>query len=388
MFKWIEYDTFISKIKELELRFEKIDNMLNYIGDESIVSSFQEELISIGNLIERHMESIGDNNRDIINDLEKICENIYEWFTCNDDIPEKIALKKMITEGFLSFYKDMRNHRPTNELAVCTIIRNEAKYIEEWLEYHLYFGIKKFYIYDNESSDNIKDILIPYVKDGIVEYKYWPGTGVQLSAYNDAINMHRDEIGYIAFMDADEFLTPVNSNSITDIVDDILLLNFHSGAIGVNWRIYGSSGYESDPEGLVIENYIMRAVDSDYDNAHIKTIANPRRVVEFVSNSHEVVMKTGYFCISENGTPIIGPMFFESNCERLRINHYFSKSKNSFINKHKRGWPDQPHYVPSDYYIEYKFNKLEERFCAVRDVMNADISRNIKERIVKRKNYE
>ncbi|MDD6827750.1 MAG: glycosyltransferase [Oscillospiraceae bacterium] len=385
MFKWIEYDTFISKIQDLELKFEKIDNMLNYTSNEEVVTSFQNEVISIGNLIERHMDSLGDDNRDIITDLESICEYIYEWFICRENVKKKIQIRESIKKEFSRFYKDIRNHRPYNDLSVCVIIKDEAKYIEEWLEYHLYYGVKKFYIYDNESTDNIKELLAPYIEEGIVEYKSWPGTGVQLSAYNDVIKLHKDNDGYIAFIDADEFLTPVSGNNIVDIIDDIMLLNFHSGAIGVNWRMYGSSGHEYEPDGLLIDNYYLRAEDFDSDNSHIKTIANPRRIVEFASNSHEAVMRPGYFCISENGSPIVGPMFYESTCNKLRVNHYFSKSKESFIKKHKRGWPDQPHYIPSDFDIEYKFNKLENRFNAIEDRSAGDISDVIQNNIEKRK---
>ena len=147
MFKWIEYDTFISKIQDLELKFEKIDNMLNYTSNEEVVTSFQNEVISIGNLIERHMDSLGDDNRDIITDLESICEYIYEWFICRENVKKKIQIRESIKKEFSRFYKDIRNHRPYNDLSVCVIIKDEAKYIEEWLEYHLYYGVKKFYIY-------------------------------------------------------------------------------------------------------------------------------------------------------------------------------------------------------------------------------------------------
>lgn len=54
-----------------------------------------------------------------------------------------------------------------NYLSATCIIKNEAEYMPEWLEYHLLVGFEKFYIYDNGSTDNIKQVLAPYVDASI-----------------------------------------------------------------------------------------------------------------------------------------------------------------------------------------------------------------------------
>lgn len=55
-------------------------------------------------------------------------------------------------------------------LGITAIIRNEADNLEEWLDYHIAAGVDIFYIYDDDSNDNIAEVLAPYIKDGIVEY--------------------------------------------------------------------------------------------------------------------------------------------------------------------------------------------------------------------------
>lgn len=77
------------------------------------------------------------------------------------------------------------------DLAVVTIAKNEAPYIKEWLDYHLLAGVNHFYIYDNDSSDNQKEVLQPYVDAGIVTYIFYPGKARQYEAYNDAILNYR-----------------------------------------------------------------------------------------------------------------------------------------------------------------------------------------------------
>ena len=85
------------------------------------------------------------------------------------------------------------------EMAVVCISKNEGPYIREWIEFHRIVGISKFYFYDNESDDDTSDVLAPYIADGIVDYILIKGKGVQLDAYNQAIEKHKEECRYMAF---------------------------------------------------------------------------------------------------------------------------------------------------------------------------------------------
>lgn len=42
------------------------------------------------------------------------------------------------------------------EGVICTSVRNEAPYIQEWLEFHLLVGATKFVIYNDRSTDGLK----------------------------------------------------------------------------------------------------------------------------------------------------------------------------------------------------------------------------------------
>jgi len=71
--------------------------------------------------------------------------------------------------------KSLKPSRFSNYLSVVALVKNEAEYIGEWLEYHLLQGVEKFYIYDNESTDKLQAVLKPYIEAGIVECIYYPG---------------------------------------------------------------------------------------------------------------------------------------------------------------------------------------------------------------------
>lgn len=221
-------------------------------------------------------------------------------------------------------------------LAFTTIIKNEAKYIEEWILFHQLVGVEKFYIYDNGSTDDVYDILEKYIKMGLVEYRYLPGKMKQLVAYNHSLYVNRYKTKYMGFIDADEFVfSPIGK--LTKTIDYLEKLYNPSG-IAINWRMYGSSNYENKKDGLVIENYRYRAFDDFVPNIHIKTICNPRKVL-FFRNPHFPIYLNGY-SIDEIGRKVQGPFNKDGSCDILRINHYFTKSKEDYICKMNRGKAD------------------------------------------------
>ncbi|MBQ7577512.1 MAG: glycosyltransferase family 2 protein [Synergistaceae bacterium] len=91
-------------------------------------------------------------------------------------------------------------------LAIALIAKNEAQYITEWINFHVKQGVSHFFIYDNESTDNLYETLQPFIKRGLVTYKKFPGKIRQNDAYNHAIYHYKRKFKYFAMIDADEFL--------------------------------------------------------------------------------------------------------------------------------------------------------------------------------------
>lgn len=221
-------------------------------------------------------------------------------------------------------------------LAFTVIIKNEAEYLEEWILFHKSVGVEKFYIYDNGSTDNVYDILEKYIKQGLVEYTYLPGKNKQLVAYNHSVYAHRYETKYMGFIDADEFVFSIDEK-MPELIDS-LIQKYNASGVAINWRMYGSSGYEYKQKGSVIENYKYRALDSFGPNKHVKTICNPRNVL-FFRNPHFPIYFKGY-SVDETGKKVYGPFNDGGTCNKLRINHYFTKSKEDYISKMNRGRAD------------------------------------------------
>lgn len=216
-------------------------------------------------------------------------------------------------------------------LSAVLIIKDEREYINEWIEYHRLVGIDKFYIYDNDSSDNIKAELEPYIKSGIVEYKFFPGKGMQYMAYYDAIKHHMNTTKWMTFIDIDEFIVPTEFNDLKEFLE---LFDDSVSQIVLGWMMYGSSGHNEKPEGLVGNNYLYRGADS---TSHLtKVIVNPRRV--FAIHTPHILRVLGK-TVDENNiaAPKKGINSKVFSKEKIRVNHYHCKSYEEYQKKNSRG---------------------------------------------------
>ena len=261
----------------------------------------------------------------------------------NNTLKMVCAVLVIFVAMFLGFgvYKIFSAQKPKKEdnLSFVAIVKNEGPYLKEWIEYHKMVGVDRFYIYDNESTDNTKEVLSDYIKSGEVVYKYYPGAAQQVPAYTEALNNYKSNTKYMGFIDLDEFVVPVEQDNLYNAVDEIISKNEKAAGVAINWRMYGSSGFEDKPEGHVMENYKRRAPDAFGPNQFIKTICNPK-LVSKIEDAHFVDYNDGYYCVSEGGGQVSGSVNPNGSCNKLRINHYFTKSKNEYIKKRERGMAD------------------------------------------------
>ena len=108
--------------------------------------------------------------------------------------------------GIIKYFMPPKSCINRKGLAIVLIVKNEANYIQEWINFHVKQGVSHFIIYDNESTDNLFDVLKKYIASGLVSYKFLRGKARQYDAYNMAMHDYRYKFKYLAVIDADEFL--------------------------------------------------------------------------------------------------------------------------------------------------------------------------------------
>jgi hypothetical protein len=211
------------------------------------------------------------------------------------------------------------------QLAACLIFKNEAVYLKEWLDFHRIVGIEKFFLYDNNSTDECRQVLAPYVSEGIVtvyDFPIPPPTA-QYQAYNACLKTYRRHARWIAFIDIDEFLYPREDDSLPNV----LCRYEQFPAVAVNWLMFSTSSHIAKPEGLVIENYTRCQVGG---NKHVRLIVDPLKTERIVS-AHEAIFSDGQHAVNERKTEVHGPFSLPPSVDCLRINHYWTKSVEEFF---------------------------------------------------------
>ena len=252
------------------------------------------------------------------------------------------------------------------DLAVVAIFKDEGRYLKEWLDYHLLAGVEHFYLYNNNSSDNYKEVLAPYVEKNLVTLTDFPGKAMQYPAYNDALEKYRFECRYMTFVDIDEFIYPKTNRPIVEIVDEILSGKENTAGLGINWQCFGSNGQEkADYSRGVLERFTRRALRDAYflddkgkrsGNTHVKTIANPR-VIRYMDSPHIATYFEEKFAVNSNGERMRDFYNYPVLDDKIVVNHYCVKSREEFNKKIARGRSDTGDKWSVEYFDTYDRNE-------------------------------
>jgi len=229
--------------------------------------------------------------------------------------------------------------------SVAVILKNEARYLREYILFYKATGADRLYLYDNDSTDNIMEVIDPFVKEGFVVYQKWPGKIVQQAAYRNVIRKTRSRTKWLAIVDSDEFLF----SPLGNMKEQLKAYEAYPG-IGVNWRVYGPNGHDKRPPGLIMDNYTTTIADSDETvNRHIKSIVQPKKVFT-TFHTHYVIYKRHKYAVDETKNNIDNTNAFYANAGKaftahnhgdvFRINHYFTKSLEDLRVKCARGYAD------------------------------------------------
>ncbi len=234
-------------------------------------------------------------------------------------------------------------------LAMVCIAKNEENYICEWIEFHRIVGVRHFYIYVNDRIEKMRDVLQKYIDMQLVTLIPWQNYTTALApqtlAYAHALGNYGSQYRWMGFIDVDEFLFPVQHETL-----NAALAPFgHLSGISIPWHMFGTSGHETAPDGLVVENYTQCAPFPprllDHQLLQYKSIVDPCAVYA-MKNSHWFYSVSGQRVSKNERGENLGT-FSEHLPARackdiFRLNHYFTRSKSEIKAKLMSGRADRP----------------------------------------------
>ena len=232
---------------------------------------------------------------------------------------------------FITFFSStIEGKPPKHQLSIVCIFNDEADYLKEWIEFHLMVGVDHFYLYNNNSVDHYLEVLNPYIKEGIVEITDWPSpigadwSPYQRQAYDHCVKHHKKDTAWMAFIDTDEFITPLEHATVQEFLEDYK----NYGGVFLSWQCYGTSHLPKIPEGnLLIESLTLKYPWDHQQNRRVKTIAQPKKIEKcFI---HDCRFKKGHYAVNpsfENRKPLT------PDIDKIRLTHYWTRDEDFFFN--------------------------------------------------------
>ena len=240
---------------------------------------------------------------------------------------------------FILIYINFLNEKKT-KTSICLIVKQENRYIKEFINYYRKLKINKIFVYDNNdlNGEHLEDILSKYIKYNLVEIinyrgKYKP----QKQAYNHCYINYNKDYNWMAFYDADEYLY---INNYTNINKFLSLPQFNNcSSILINWKYYGDNDniyYEPKP---LQQRFTKPFYFNNKNKKNIYFYCAAKSIIRSGLN-----LTWAHFPHYLKNKPMCRPTgeilknyFSPPNYSKAYIKHYATKSTEEFIERIIRG---------------------------------------------------
>ena len=264
---------------------------------------------------------------------------------------KKNSIKKLLnccfSFIFLFYINSKINKKKKLKVCLCTIGKNENKYIKEFVDYYKNLGFNHIYLYDNNdiNGERFEEILYEDTMKKfvtIINYRGYRGKeqNPQIEAYKNCYEKYNLYYDWLSFFDIDEYLylNPLNLK----IQDFLNIKRFNiCQIIKINWLNYiniNSLYYEDKPLQQRMTNPLINFTI----NKHIKSTVRgnlPNNYWLKAQNPHTSI--NNYTTCSSSGKIINSSLPFNIPIEHkyAYLKHYQIKSFEDFCLKIKRGRP-------------------------------------------------
>lgn len=240
------------------------------------------------------------------------------------------ALERLARSRRISGVGFRRRDHP--QVCVVAILKDEARFVDEWLAYHRLLGAEHFVLYDHDPALGLRDFVAPHeeyvtVIDWPGRFEDLPGRDAQTKAYAHAVAGVASRYEWVAFIDVDEFIVLRKQPDLPSF-----LRRFGDcGAISLQWHSFGHNGFYRDPPGLVTASLTRRArTPGRMGKSITRTVA-----IADIPSAHYCELKRGYRRVDPSRQVMRGSRL--ANTEVAHINHYMTRSFERWMHRVERG---------------------------------------------------
>ena len=242
------------------------------------------------------------------------------------------------------------------KFTLATCVRNEGPYLLEWVAHYKQLGFDRIVIFSNDNDDGSDELLAAMHDDQLIEWRPRTlayGESPQLSAYklfsNELFADPKEQGGYLAWLDCDEFLVLKQHSSIQELLQHYQFPD----ALFVNWKHFGSAGQQKYQHGHTISRFLTCDSASPL-NKFGKSISRlDSSLYAYISNHRPIPIKNDvwgriiYAADFPTDVPVAKEIVYGHHPQKLegspifhdvcQLNHYAVRSKEEYVWKTIRG---------------------------------------------------
>nr|CAB3479816.1 unnamed protein product [Digitaria exilis] len=173
-----------------------------------------------------------------------------------------------------------------HSMCVCTMLRNQARFLREWIIYHSHIGVERWFIYDNNSDDDIQQVLNTMDPSRYnVTHHLWPWMKSQEAGFAHCALRARESCEWVGFIDIDEFLHFPGNQTLPDIIR-----NYSNrpriGELRTACHSFGPSGRTKIPKKGVTTGYTCRLAAPERHKSIVRPDALNPSLINVVHHFH------------------------------------------------------------------------------------------------------
>lgn len=216
---------------------------------------------------------------------------------------------------------------------ICVIVKNEQRFIREWVEWHLNIGFDEIHIFEDFGSVSHTEEIKDYIEQGVVfltpldsgtipiadsgyAHKNGGTKPTQSELYDWFLKKAKAEhtCDWIAFIDVDEFIEFEEGYNLKRLEEEYK----DTGGVLLSWKMYGANGHIMRPEGSVVESYKGEHWTESKEGKQwgLKSLVNVN-----VSKG-QLTVHSFEGCVHTDG----GDRFSPHCYDKAWIDHFFTKS--------------------------------------------------------------
>ncbi|KAJ8760859.1 hypothetical protein K2173_021897 [Erythroxylum novogranatense] len=111
-----------------------------------------------------------------------------------------------VAKVYSSKSNGQKSSKHAYELCACTMLWNQAAFMKEWITYHGWLGVQRWFIYDNNSDDGLQEVIDDLnLQNYNISRHSWPWIKAQEAGFSHCALRARNQCKWLGFFDVDEF---------------------------------------------------------------------------------------------------------------------------------------------------------------------------------------